>query len=403
MKQFLLSITLLFALTGCFSKRKTANNFAYQYQSRTMNQQMDYKLYKLANDSTIVYLQIPMQDFLPDANNKWHLMLNYQWYDLDKPQTPIGTATTQLDVTRSDSTKITLPYTCKLPISGNYRLHIFVQDQNGTKLLRNKWIINASESKHNYLLTNLNHKPLFDKYVKENTIFRLHYQQKNTTQWQVLYYKPIKNLALPPFMEQANHYPNTPDSSFITTNPIILHQTGTYLFTPIQQANIPPFVLVCTNDNFPKLTSAADLATVTRYITKNEEYIALINAPNIKLAIDDFWLNHAGSTDRGKLLIKEYYGRVQRANQLFTTYKEGWKTDQGLIYVIYGEPNAVWIDKGAEIWQYTAPASSYLFFSFALKNTPFDKQYFLVRSDNYEVNWHDAVFEWRKGIIANDN
>jgi GWxTD domain-containing protein len=402
MKQYII-ITILLFLTSCFNNRKTANNFAYQYQNRTMNQQIEYKLYKLANDSTLVYLQIPTQDFLPNANNQWHLMLNYQWYDLDKPKTPIGTATTQFKVAHSNSTKITLQYTCKLPLNNNYRLHVFVQDQNGTKLLRNKWVINATESKHNYLLTDLNNKPLFDKYVKENTIFRLQYQQQNTTQWQVLYYKSIKNLALPPFMEQSNHYPNTPDSSFITNNPVALYQTGTYLFTPINEPNTPPFVLVCTDDNFPKLTSATDLATVTRYITKNEEYNQLINSPNIKLAIDDFWLKHAGSTDRGKLLIKEYYGRVQRANQLFTTYKEGWKTDQGLIYIIYGEPNAVWIDKGTEIWQYTSSARGNLFFSFALKNTPFDKQYFLERSATYDVNWHDAVFEWRKGIIANNN
>lgn len=405
MKQFrLLIIIIILFIYSCSGSKKAVNNFAYQYQSRTMNQQISYKLYRTAGDSTLVYLQIPTQDFLPNIDHQWQLMVNYQWYALDNPKTPIATATAQFTIPHTDSSQIAVKYPCNLPTTGTYSLHIFVQDQNGTKLLRNKWIVNANNNKDDYLLSDLNNKPIFDKYLKEGVFFRIDYRQQNTTQWQVSYYNPIKILALPPFMEQLTHYPPAPDSSFVSSNPIVLHQSGTYLFTPIGEANKAAFVLFCAENSFPKLTSAADLATVTRYITKNEEYNKLVNAPNIKLAIDDFWLKHAGSTERGKLLIKEYYGRVQRANQLFTTYKEGWKTDQGLTYIIYGEPNAVWIDNDSEIWQYSSPENSRLFFSFVLKNTPMGKQYFMERStnNNYDVSWHDAVFEWRKGIIRNN-
>ncbi|MBN2780864.1 MAG: GWxTD domain-containing protein [Candidatus Marinimicrobia bacterium] len=40
-------------------------------------------------------------------------------------------------------------------------------------------------------------------------------------------------------------------------------------------------------------------------------------------------------------LMNEYYFRVQTANRRFSGHKEGWRSDQGMIYIIYGEPDAV--------------------------------------------------------------
>jgi len=34
----------------------------------------------------------------------------------------------------------------------------------------------------------------------------------------------------------------------------------------------------------------------------------------------------------------EYYGRIATANRLFKTYADGWITDMGRVYIIYGEP-----------------------------------------------------------------
>ena len=52
--------------------------------------------------------------------------------------------------------------------------------------------------------------------------------------------------------------------------------------------------------------------------------------------------NHDKSLERAKELIKNYYGRLQHANLFFTSYLEGWKTDRGMIFMIFGErTNAV--------------------------------------------------------------
>ena len=41
-------------------------------------------------------------------------------------------------------------------------------------------------------------------------------------------------------------------------------------------------------------------------------------------------------TQKAKSLIAIYYNRIQNANLHFTTFKEGWKTDRGMIYVVFG-------------------------------------------------------------------
>jgi hypothetical protein len=56
--------------------------------------------------------------------------------------------------------------------------------------------------------------------------------------------------------------------------------------------------------------------------------------------------------------MEEYYIRVQFANKNFAHYIEGWRTDMGMVYIIFGSPNNVDrhpfdIDsKPYEIWSY---------------------------------------------------
>lgn len=57
-------------------------------------------------------------------------------------------------------------------------------------------------------------------------------------------------------------------------------------------------------------------------------------------------------------LMDEYYRRIEFANKNFSHYLEGWKTDRGMVFVIFGEPNNIErrpfeIDsKPYEVWTY---------------------------------------------------
>ena len=89
-----------------------------------------------------------------------------------------------------------------------------------------------------------------------------------------------------------------------------------------------------------------------RYITTIDEYDEMRNAVDVKLAVDNFWLNNAGNPTRARSMIQKYYGRVVDANKYFTSYHEGWKTDRGLIYMVYGPPRIVYRGKDVEEWIY---------------------------------------------------
>ncbi len=73
----------------------------------------------------------------------------------------------------------------------------------------------------------------------------------------------------------------------------------------------------------------------------------------------EFWKSKDPSpnTTRNELMI-EYYSRVKIANEKYSNYKEGWKTDMGMVYIIFGVPGS--IDrhpfdgnaKPYEVWDY---------------------------------------------------
>ena len=113
----------------------------------------------------------------------------------------------------------------------------------------------------------------------------------------------------------------------------------------------------------------------------------------------------AGNRERARVLIKSYYSRVQYANIFFTSYFEGWKTDRGLIYIIFGPPSSVYRNNETEIWNYS---QSYnygpLNFTFDKIKNPFtSNDYQLRRSNYYELPWYRAVDSWRDGRVVNDN
>jgi len=73
----------------------------------------------------------------------------------------------------------------------------------------------------------------------------------------------------------------------------------------------------------------------------------------------DFWQKKdpTPGTDENELM-NEYYRRVNYANQHFSGYLEGWKTDMGLVFILFGPPNEIerhpfeLQTKPYEVWYY---------------------------------------------------
>lgn len=107
------------------------------------------------------------------------------------------------------------------------------------------------------------------------------------------------------------------------------------------------------------------------YITNRDKINELLKIEDEQTKYEkfmEFWRSKdpTPGTEENELM-DEYYGRVEYANQHFSTYQEGWKTDMGMVFIILGPPNNVErrpfnYDRPAyEIWEYYTLNRSFIF------------------------------------------
>jgi GWxTD domain-containing protein len=81
-----------------------------------------------------------------------------------------------------------------------------------------------------------------------------------------------------------------------------------------------------------------------RYIAKKDGMKKIMSAPPEKRreAFLKFWKeNDPTPGTEANELMDEYYGRVNYANTNFRNFREGWKTDMGMVYIVFGAPNEI--------------------------------------------------------------
>ncbi|MEL7833998.1 GWxTD domain-containing protein [Fodinibius sp. N2] len=153
------------------------------------------------------------------------------------------------------------------------------------------------------------------------------------------------------------------------------------------------------SENFPAVKSVQELARPLYYLMgrgDHEELMAISDTDSLKQAIDRFWLKNVGNKQEAQQVIQQYYTRVEEANKRFSNFKEGWKTDRGMIYILFGEPFHTRDRLKQLIWYYSYntedPRYRFFFEQPKLNNQffPFD-HYILNRNNNY----HNIVYTQR--------
>lgn len=193
------------------------------------------------------------------------------------------------------------------------------------------------------------------------------------------------------------------DSSFTvdTKTPFTLKNDGLFTFAKgVNNAN--SLNLLGVNKHFPEVNRISQLIKGLIYLTPSETFNQMMNSKASKEVVDSFWLNRAGGNKkRAKRLIQHYYNGMEQANAHFTTYKKGWKTDRGMIYMIFGEPYMVYRDNDRETWIYPQGENfPELKFQFYRRSHPLCREYYeLKRNEYYREFWFRAVEKWRNGDI----
>ena len=154
-------------------------------------------------------------------------------------------------------------------------------------------------------------------------------------------------------------------------------------------------------EDFPSLTRAEELAGPMIYISTRDERKSLFESDNPKLAIDQFWLKITPQKDRARELIKKYFVNAENANRLFSNFKEGWKTDRGMVLLIFGPPLQVFQSRDTEIWVYdkSQGPENAVFYFFRRPAGNLADIWELRRQGDYDKIWYGVVDLWRKGII----
>ena len=268
----------------------------------------------------------------------------------------------------------------------------------------------SNDCRQNFLITNSRNEVLFSNYYKPDEVVYIQSERNQAITFEVDYFKSKFKMALPPFsLEQMPHFTYKPDSVFTVSKSkerieLSLPSTGFFHLKTNNQEKTGVSFFVFEN-SYPKIKNIEQMVLSTRYIMAKKEYENVLYSSNQKASIDKYWLDVGGSNERAKELIRKYYNRVQESNKLFTSYQEGWKTDRGMIYVVFGAPNRVTKRKNGEIWLYGeggSPIST--LFSFVKVINPFsDNDYYLERNETFKEPWYQAVDQWRQGKIYLDN
>jgi GWxTD domain-containing protein len=147
--------------------------------------------------------------------------------------------------------------------------------------------------------------------------------------------------------------------------------------------------------DYPRYTKLRSLAAPLIYICTSQEYERIRLAGNDKKAFDKVILGITKDPDRAKKMFRSYFKRVESANEYFTSYKEGWKTDRGMIFIIFGPPDEVFRYADREVWNYKTTEFK-VDFEFIRSPSLFDPfNYVLIRERKYKEIWYEVIDLWR--------
>lgn len=163
--------------------------------------------------------------------------------------------------------------------------------------------------------------------------------------------------------------------------------------------------------NYPSLRTAKELAAPLYYLMGKKEFENMMKIEDeieLKKAIDRFWLNSIKNERIALSVISLFYERVEEANKQFSNFKEGWKTDLGMIYILFGPPWYVTNSLDQTRWSYSHDVYDFEYnFQFRAsklksRSFPFDN-FLLSRNNQYFSIQYQQVQKWLTGTILTDN
>lgn len=414
-------ILLAVFLWGCATTREAttpAIQYAAMYNPSEFSLNVDYQIYHISDDMTSLYIRIfPGELLFNQANNEGEyravVRIDYSIFELDEADQIIA---------KSDSSSFTIKlgrkdqensayFTAKvlsIPSGKKYLIRLEARDmQRGTTGLRHLYIDKQNEfSAQNFSIVSARTGyPRFQNYLVPGEVFRITYRVRGRDTIYLDLFRDDEQYPRPPITQgSASAYDRIADTTLVLaySDSVIftLPEKGMYHFR-IDSLRKEGITVHNFGADYPQVKSEEALAEPIFYIATLAEYRNLMREQNLKRAVDEFWLKRTNTMDRSRELIRVYYNRVLYSNLYFTADREGWKTDRGMVFILFGPPDRM-KDTGAEQrWYYISRRQGKVIeFVFERKATPYSNNDLIWKKNMESMQyWSSAVSSWRNGKV----
>lgn len=300
-----------------------------------------------------------------------------------------------------------------------YNLQVIMKDRNAERSIQMYLPfekVSAESRYHFQVFDKRTGERVFSPIVRKNQSVYLRTPRLQTDSLYVHYFPPGDKIPDPPFMQLP-----TPEISLKTddiraveysdTLTFTFPREGTYHITSRREGtegvsffNFGPY--------YPSIRTPEAMFGPLRYLMTAEQEKEIGSNYNLKLAVENFWINATGNIEQARELLRIYYNRVLFSNFYFGADKEGWRTDRGMIYIIYGPPDRLYKTSDTEVWGYETTVEEnkwgyaerteddYVNFYFVRRDNPFTATDFILsRSQTVTTYWDVALRSWREGRV----
>lgn len=409
-------IFLVLCTGSCLSLRKTSSvaNYLNLYNPGKTILHPDFTVYNDSDLESLLFFRLLPNEVIfnqanPQVKSLAQLKVSYTLYS-SFINGEIAAKDTQSFLIDRETIDDQIIGTLRLPTEPGrtYLLDVTIEDAIRQSTFRDFILVDrfSEGPQQDYMLLNYpGNKAGFEHYYFPGETFRIIKRDVKLDQIYISVFPPRNVLPLPPYsLEDQPDLAPIPDSTFTALwseqTLFRLGGEGIYIFH-FQKGKVKGLCLTQFGEQYPQIRKPEDMLPPLQYITTREEYMNLVSKPDLKKAVDDFWLGRGKSYANARDLIRVYYNRVTFANLYFPSSRQGWKTDRGMIYVIMGPPDRVEKTETRETWLYDSVETSQVYrFEFNLSDdfwTGYD--FVLKRTEDHRIPWNMAIDSWRRGKI----
>ncbi len=411
--RIIFALFFLFAFNLCTVQRPHIANLSFLYDSDLPGYLYSFSLFHKEN-STELLLRTPSLSFFQhtggdSGKNTSKIFLHYKFYNDFRGKIPVDSGTFILEDTAYSESHLWHDYSIEIPYKGHQQgeLRVFVGSQGQVKSYTFPLFYNRKDfaGSQYFYSEHKDYGRIPKTVINTGDTFCLHISPLiKANVLYAAYFSHFSEAAMPPYSADWNKaFDWKPEKIFRIicdsgkTPYMCFNQPGLYHLM-VDTLRHHGFTIFVPRPDFPFITSHELMTGPIRYISSIKEFRKIENSIDAHKAVEEFWLSICSGSDAAKKQIKEYYNRVQLANMYFTSYKEGWMTDRGMIYIVMGIPNIVYKSVFSELWIYGQDKSVHsVSFEFRKQMNPLsDNDFVLKRNPTYKDKWYMANDMWRR-------